>query len=196
MTPRREQILTVARDLVLEHGAEGLSMRRVAAKVGISATAIYRHYRDKGALLRAVVEQGFQVFASYLFRALEGKTPLERLDLAGHHYIRFALEQPKYYQLIFMSWMGETRPDLGCEPQPQRAEPTFQFVLDRVDECIGQGLFRADLNAEDAAIGLWSQVHGLAALYLAGGARYQYTPEEYLARCRAVVAQMKRGLLA
>jgi AcrR family transcriptional regulator len=196
MTARREQILTAARDLVLEQGPKGLSMRRVAARVGISATAIYRHYRDKSALLGAVVAQGFQVFASYLFRAREGQTPLERLVLAGQHYLRFALEQPEYYQLIFMSWFDETQPDLGAHTaHPERPEPTYQFLLDRVDECIRQRVFRGEVRAEDAAIGIWAQVHGLAALYLAGGARYQYTVEEYLEKCRLVVAQMMRGLL-
>jgi AcrR family transcriptional regulator len=198
VTARREQILTVARDLFLEHGPKGLSMRRVAARVGISATAIYRHYQDKGALLGAVVTEGFQVFASYLFRALEGQTPLERLVLAGHHYLRFALEQPKYYQLIFMSWTDDAKPDLGPEHavRPQRPEPTYQFLLDRVDECIRERVFRGEVRAEDAAIGIWSQVHGLAALYLAGGARYQFTAEEYLERARLVVEQMMHGLLA
>ena len=195
---RRDQILTIARDLILEQGLSGLSMRRVAARAGISATAIYRHYRDKGALLLAVVEEGHQVFASYLFRALEGKTPRERLRLSGQNYIRFAMEQPQYYQLIFMSWTDEkSAAEIAAKHKgkPQQP-PTYQFLLDRVGECISEGLFRKGTDPTNAALGLWSQVHGLATLYLTGGARYQFSAAQYLERCSAVVEQMMHGLLA
>jgi AcrR family transcriptional regulator len=193
---RREQILTIARDLFLEQGLAGLSMRRVAARVGISATAIYRHYKDKQALLQAMVEEGHTVFGSYLFRALEGETARERVRLAGQHYIRFAMEQPKYYQLIFMSWTDETRAQAAKHKEGHQEARTFQFLLDRVSECISEGTFRKNLDAMNAAIGIWSQVHGLATLYLSGGARYQFSAEEYQQKCNDIVQQMLEGLLA
>jgi AcrR family transcriptional regulator len=195
--PRREQILTIARDLFLTRGLAGLSMRRVAAGAGISATAIYRHYKDKQALLQAMVEEGHQVFASYLFRALSGKTPYERLRLSAQSYLAFAIEQPKYYQLIFMSWSDEKQAELATRDRdPDRKAPTFQFLLDRVGECIGEGVFRKGTDPMDAALGAWSLVHGLATLWLTGGGRYQFSEAQYRERCDAVVKQMMRGLLA
>ncbi len=195
---RREQILTVARDLVLAHGVKALSMRRVAAAAGISATAIYRHYKDKEALVWGVVEEGFRAFASYLFPSLSGATPLERLQLAGRNYIRFAIEQPEYYRLIFMSWFDAASADAVAKKGKREPaqEPTFQFLLDRVGECIKAGVIKPEVPVLDAATGIWAQVHGLAALYLAGGARFHYTPQAYLDECERIVGQMLRGLLA
>jgi len=96
-------ILDCARDLYLERGLAGFSMRKVAECAGLSATAIYRHFENKEALLMAVAEEGFRLFATYLWHGLEGATPLERLALTGHGYARFGVENPGYYRVIFMT---------------------------------------------------------------------------------------------
>ncbi len=67
-------ILAAARDLYLTHGLTGFSMRKVADAVGISATAIYRHFDGREALILAVVDEGFRRFGTYLYRGLRGRT--------------------------------------------------------------------------------------------------------------------------
>ena len=76
-------ILDAARDLYLEQGLQGLPMRKVADTVGISATAIYRHFDNRETLVLAICEEGFRRFGEYLYRGLRGETPLERLVLSG-----------------------------------------------------------------------------------------------------------------
>ena len=68
----RERIVEEARDLYLTAGLAGLSMRKVAERVGVTATALYRHFEDKQALLLAVVQAGFERFTTYLLRGLTG----------------------------------------------------------------------------------------------------------------------------
>src|SRR5512140_3277022 len=101
---RQAEILEAARDLFLASGLSGVTMRRVASKVGVSATAIYRHYADKDDLLKAVVDLGRERFSTFLVRGLKGTTPRERLLLTGTGYLEFAFEQPHDYQIMFMAW--------------------------------------------------------------------------------------------
>jgi AcrR family transcriptional regulator len=169
MSERKEQILVAARDLFLERGPAGTTMRKVAARVGISATAIYRHYRDRDALIGAVTAEGYQVFSSYLFRALSEPGPRERLVAAGRHYLRFAVEHDAYYRLIFLSW--DRLPARGPGRRGDADGPAFRFLQDRVTECQRAGIVPADRPPMQVALYLWAVCHGLATMYVAGGLR-------------------------
>lgn len=166
----RERLLACARDIYLREGLAGLSMRKVARQAEVSATAIYRHFDSKEALVAAVAEEGFTLFASYLWRSLQSASPLERLREAGMGYLRFGIEQAPYYRVIFLS----AAQDLGLSQMPEtvrrKAGPTFQFLVDRVRECIEAG----DLVAEDPAdlaATIWAHTHGLVSLHLSGNLR-------------------------
>lgn len=166
----RDRILEAARDLYLESGMPGLSMRRVAARADITATAIYRHFENKEALLLAVAQAGFELFAQYLYRGLQGNTSVERLALTGDGYLRFALEHSGYYRVMFMS----SAEDFGFATMPadaaRRLAPTFQFLVDRVRECIDDGSLSGGDPVAIAAT-IWSSVHGGVSLYLTGKLR-------------------------
>jgi len=79
----RQNVLQAARQIYLQEGLAGLSMRKVARDAGISATAIYRHFEDKEAMLISVVAQGSHLFMHYLSRGLKGNCSEERLKLSG-----------------------------------------------------------------------------------------------------------------
>jgi AcrR family transcriptional regulator len=163
----RARLLEHARDLYLAGGPEGFSLREVARRSGVSAPAVYRHFSGKDALLGAVCEEGFRLFSSYLLRALREATPLERLRTAADLYRRFALENPRDYRVIFMTEAepravaGRDRPPLGG------GDPTFQFLVDRVHECM-QAKVLARGDATETAAVIWAHVHGLASLRLCG----------------------------
>jgi AcrR family transcriptional regulator len=163
----RERILKESRELLRKQGLNGFSMRGVAERVGVSATALYRHYQDKDALLWAVLEEGFSTFSSYLMRSLAGKTPMERLRRAGRAYFDFALEHPRDYALMFMTPCEEVGLDRVSEGTRMRMEGTFVFLVDRVKECIAAGVAEA-LDPQEAALNIWAEVHGLTCLRLNG----------------------------
>ncbi|HSC88979.1 MAG TPA: helix-turn-helix domain-containing protein, partial [Polyangiaceae bacterium] len=98
----REQLLRAARDVLLDEGLAGFSLRKVAAQCGISAPAIYRHFEDKDDLLAAAIQRGAALFTNYLLSALSEATPRERLQQLGQRYFRFAVENPRDYELIFV----------------------------------------------------------------------------------------------
>jgi AcrR family transcriptional regulator len=162
----RARLLEHARAVYLEGGAAHFSLREVARRVGVSAAAVYRHFDNKEALLTAVCEEGFRTFASYLMRALAETTPLARLRASGALYLRFALENEHDYRVIFMSTVTDL--GLASTQQPlQETSPTFQFLVDRVRECVAAGVL-APGDANEMAATIWAHVHGLASLRLSG----------------------------
>ena len=163
------RILSCALDLYLEKGIHGLSMRQIAAKLDISATAIYRHYQNKQDLLDTILAEAVKIFGGYLFTALSGATPEERFRLCSQAYIDFALAQPKYYGVIFLEPQGQPAP-AGEEGQSKRQEnglANFQFFVDRVQECVDSGYFRK-ANPRSLALSIWAYDLGLLALYHSG----------------------------
>lgn len=150
-------------------------MRGVAERVGVSATAIYRHFRDKDAVIQALVAHGRDRFAARLFEALDGTSPRDRLRRTGLAYVGFAMDEPEHFEVFFLS--GE-RLGPPAEPPEQpltgptdRPPPARQFLLDRLQECAAAGLLVEPV--ELAAMFLWAEVHGLATMWVASGLRHQ-----------------------
>lgn len=157
-----DRILAAARDLFVEHGPEGVSMRAVAARVGLTPMALYRHFRSKEALHEALVEQGHGVFLQYLQRALAESTTAERLARSGFEYLNFALEHRQDYRMMFMTTVP---PRASTAPPSWRDVATFRFLVDRIRESAAAGLMRVD-DPESVALSVWAHVHGLVSLYL------------------------------
>lgn len=166
MSTQRDEILASACDLYLERGLDGFSMRRLASAVGVTAPALYRHFDGKEDVLLAVVGEAYDVFSRYLRRALAGESPAERFRMAGDAYVDFALDHPRYYQMIHapLAAMGieEVPEDLQAEACAVR-----QFWNDRLRECIDEGIIRG-MDPEAISLTMWAHAHGLVSLYLRG----------------------------
>lgn len=160
----RRRILDTAASLVLAEGYEAFSLRRLAERIGYSATTIYRHYRDKADLLLAVVDRGFEIFGRELESAASRATdPVARVREIGGAYVRFGLENPVYYQLMFM------RPKEQNLEVPESSArlriATFTTLKRAVDAAVDAGRLRpGDTLAYSNA--LWAVVHGAVALAL------------------------------
>ena len=193
-------MLTAARDLFLEAGVSGFSLREVARRVGISPAAVYRHFEHKEALITAACTQGFQIFSSYLVRALSAPTPLARLLAAGEQYRAFGLENPLDYRFIFMSPAEQVCVPQDAQPgtdeRDAQASPqysTFRFLVDRVSECMAAGVLRAD-QPEPVAVFIWAHVHGLVSLRLATHLDWLGDDPAFAEHYRDSVARLLRGL--
>jgi AcrR family transcriptional regulator len=166
MTDQRQLILTKACELYLQEGLKGFSMRKLAKSVGVTAPALYRHYANREAVLVAVLGESYRLLGQYLYRALAGQSPWERFRMGGEQYMLFAIENPRQYEMLFVSPGA-----LGVDRLPEQVEThacaVGQFWHDRVREAVDAGLLRDD---EPEAIGrtLWAHAHGLVQLYLRG----------------------------
>jgi len=163
MSDQRDRILGCACDLYLSGGLEGFSMRKLAKQVGVTAPALYRHYENREHVLADVVREAYREFTAYLYRALEGRTALERFFRAGEGYLDFALQHPRWYELLFISpeHMGmDELPDdiegMGCA--------VHQFWVDRVRECMDGGILRQG-DPVQMSLTMWAHAHGLLQLY-------------------------------
>ena len=166
MSTQREEILSAACDLLVAGGLDGLSMRKLAGQLGVTAPALYRHYESKETVLVDVVGEAFKVFAQYLYRAVEGRTPVERFRLTGRSYLAFALEHPQYYSLLHVAHEVMGRDALPHEAT-DHASAVGQFMVDRVREGMECGMLKPG-PPETVARTIWAHAHGLVSIYHRG----------------------------
>jgi AcrR family transcriptional regulator len=166
MQDQRESILARACELYLIAGLSGLSMRKLAKEVGVTAPALYRYYEGREAVLADLVRQSHRVFLDYLRPGLEAPTPLERFSSAGDAYLDFAIEHPRWYAIMYS---GPER--LGMDSIPEDIQAMgcaiHQFWNDRVSECMRAGVLK-DSDPEEVGLTLWGHHHGLVQLYHQG----------------------------
>lgn len=163
----KDEILHCARDTYLEQGYSGFSMRKVAQCAGISATAIYRHFSDKEALLFNVLLQGFRVFASYLMRCETETTPLERLIRSSREYMNFALQHSAYYEIMFMNTDNMTGLKSLNQKGVEEMQSTYLYHYQLVENCQFKNQSTGK-SLDQLVAAIWAFSHGLVSLYLAG----------------------------
>lgn len=161
----RRAILDAAVELFTEHGYENFSLRQVAEAIGYSPTTIYLYFENKDDLLFHTAMEGFETFGQMLQDAYESSDDsLERLRAQGRAYIKFALEHPVSYRLMFMQrgeFLEREAPD-DCES----VIDSFSVLLRTVGECFEAGYFQQG-DPETYASVLWTSVHGVASLAIA-----------------------------
>jgi AcrR family transcriptional regulator len=191
MKESRQRILSAARALYQERGADGVSMRKVADAVGLTAPAIYRHYKGKDALLDAIAEVGFAVFETYLGRMFAARNPIRRLEAAAEAYLDFALDQPQLYELVFLT----SRRNLRRFPRDFAAgrSRTGEMLRRQVEECMQTGAFAAD-DPLETALSLWAHAHGLVVMYRTG--RFGPHADRFRPLYRRSIRRLLKGLQA
>ena len=158
----RQAILTAAGELFLEQGYERFSLRKVAERIGYSPTTIYLYFRDKDDLLFTVVDEGFVRFGQQLVAAAESQEdPWERIIALGRAYVAFGLQNPVYYQLMFMQRTDFLTRRQAGESQPRIA--SFRVLRHAVQQAIDAGVLRPG-DAESYSDVLWALVHGMVSL--------------------------------
>jgi AcrR family transcriptional regulator len=175
----RDELLTAA-DALLERTGDpaAVSLRAVAAEVGVAPTAVYLHFADRDELMVTVVERGFSEFTRHLRAASVGATALDRLVNQGVAYIEFACSRPGHYRLLFSRvGLSHEREDL-LRRCLDAGLPAFAACVDVAQGCIDEGVFRGE--AASLALGLWTMVHGYADLAIGLGSSMLLPPEETL----------------
>ena len=151
-----------ARDLIAAGGLKAVSMRAVAERVGVSATAIYHHFANKQALIDAVVHRAFERFGEVLERAVreQPKGSLERVAALGEAYVRFSIEHQAYFRVIFSIAAPDPR---EVEELPHGAG--YPLLRQSIVDAMAAGHMR-DADPDLMAHYLWAHVHGIVTLVL------------------------------
>jgi AcrR family transcriptional regulator len=158
----RVRLLEQAVRTLSEDGPDALSLRKLAAQVDTSTTAVYSLFGGKPGLLNAVYEEAFARFGQRLDAVEPTADPLADLAALGAAYRSSALEEPHFYQVMFGPVGGAMTP----EPESVvRGLDTFRPLLDAVRRAIDAGLLREE-DPVRIATSMWATVHGLVSLEL------------------------------
>ena len=155
------QVLAIVR----EQGIEFVSLREVARRANVSHAAPAHHFRNKGGLLTAAAVQGYDLLADTVRGAIikeAAATPAAILDAMGRAYVRFALQHPEHFAIMFQTVLVD-RQDADYRRATDRAYLPLQEV---VKQAAAAGPLPADPSIVVTAA--WSLVHGLASLWLSG----------------------------
>jgi AcrR family transcriptional regulator len=161
----RRALLDEALAMIRAEGVERLTLREIGARLGVSRTALYRHFADKRALLAAVATEGFQTLREELVRAWEeggrGRAAFERMGVV---YVRFAVANPSHYRVMFGGFVdpAASEPELAGE-----AAGAFQALVDALAALQRDAIVRGDETRTTARF-VWAVVHGVAMLGIDG----------------------------
>ncbi|MEU5135230.1 TetR/AcrR family transcriptional regulator [Streptomyces californicus] len=153
----RAACLRAARELLEEDGSAALSLRAVARRAGVSATAPYRHYSDREALVSAVAAEGYRELAEHLARAHPAPSTPDELAAVAVAYVRFALERPALFRAMFAE---------PCDPTSEERVAATEAISAYVRTIVGAAF--PGVDAEALSTTVWALVHGLAFLHLDG----------------------------
>ena len=156
----RREILDAAREAFVRHGYDGVSVRKVAEKVGCSHGNLYLHFKDKEALFDCLVEESFDQFAEGLRRVPESARrgdPVEFLRKAGRAYVEWGVANASVYEFVFIL----RRPG----QRPRKPHVTYERMRSLVQRCIDERRFRR-MDVDAASQGLWAAAHGITSLLI------------------------------
>jgi AcrR family transcriptional regulator len=161
----RRALLDEALATIRAEGVDGLTLREIGARLGVSRTALYRHFADKRALLTAVATEGFRTLRQQLVKAWEegdrGPTAFQSMGVA---YVRFAIANPSHYRVMFSRFIDPQprEPELAAE-----AGGAFQVLVDALTALQHDAVVRGDDTVLMARF-VWAVVHGVAMLGIDG----------------------------
>lgn len=166
----RSALLQEANVMLKESGIDGLSLRQLAERVGVSRMAPYHHFKDKHDLLCALATEGFRELDKLVERASPqpGSGKELQTTLAGfvRDYLRFAVENPDRYELMFGRPIWK-----GANPSPELKDTAFacfRHYAERISALLGQQRLPKGSKPLRLAQASWATLHGLCRLMIDG----------------------------
>jgi AcrR family transcriptional regulator len=158
----RAALLDAALDVLTEIGPQGLTIREVARRAGVSHAAPYRHFADRDELILAVVEQGFETMQHTMQteKAAAPADPVSQFAASGMAYIAFALQHPAYYRVMFSGDLLSSTGDLSLQHTSRQA---LQDMISNITQCQQLGLVRKG-DPVTQALTILSTIHGFVSL--------------------------------
>lgn len=193
----RAKIMNAARELFASEGYDAVSMRRIAEAIEYSPTAIYVHFKDKEALFQELCRDDFGRLAEVFTKLAGVPDPVERIRQIGHAYIRFALQFPNHYRMMFMTPHEHAPDDESACRKGNPDEDAYAFLKATVEQAMAEGHFRADVkDAELATQVLWATAHGVASLQIVKGTDSWIDWRPVEKRAALALDSILRGILA
>lgn len=163
-------ILEGAHKLFLEKGIERTTMRNIADEIEYSVGTVYVYFKDKNDILHHLHSQGFTQLGGEMRVLFNVSDPMERLKALGRVYIKFALDNPGMYNLMFTMKAPIEVIEQKEEDEWNEGKLTFDVLSNTVNHCMEAGHFKGH-DLQPLSYMIWSTTHGMCALYISERAR-------------------------
>jgi AcrR family transcriptional regulator len=161
----RAALIEEAARAIRAEGVDAVTLRDVGRRLGVSRTALYRHFEDKSALLAAVAREGFQTFSRDLKQAWDrAGGGIIGFRAMGAAYVRFATANQGHYRIMFGRFRDLSESDSALAAD---ASGSFQVLLDALASLERDGSIKAG-DRQNLALFIWAAVHGVAMLVIDG----------------------------
>lgn len=200
----RAELIDTGVELARSAGPEGVVLREVARRSGVSHNAAHRHFADRGELLAEIASVAADRLGQHMRRRLDeldepdsARLAVRRLHEVGKAYVEFALAEPGLFAVAFTPDQGEPAPEPAGEPEPVADvadDGPYQLLGQCLDDLVEVGAMPAG-RREGSDIGCWAAVHGFAVLCLTGPL-HELPGEEREAALDALLENVERGLTA
>ena len=194
----KRAILDAARAIIAEDGPAALSMRALADRIDYSAAGLYEYFGSKEEIIAAVCDEGQRYLYDAMSKADPSLPPVDYLYQIGLAYIRFALEHPDYFLLMFTV---APPPNMAEAPEEAVKEAmcaegsAYGILVRAIQRGIDEGAFRVrpGFDLDEMAYTAWTLVHGAAMLRTTA---LRYYPADLDASDHQVLLNFMRGLQA
>lgn len=159
----RDAILKAALNLFSSEGYDNVTMRKIADEIEFSVGTIYLYFKDRDEIFFELHKLGFDEFYKRQLSVQSVKDPLQRLTEHGLAYIRFAIDQPQYYDLMFIS--RTPAKTIKKQQDWESGHRTYELLKLNISQAKDAGYFM-DVDLEVAAFSMWSFVHGISSLFV------------------------------
>lgn len=164
-----------AKDILKIKGVDALSLRAIAAEVGVSHMAPYTHFKNKKELLQAIAASGFDDLTKRLIDIKKSYTdPWDLVFNYGVAYVQFAVENPAIYRLMLsQADTGGRRNKLEASADPE-ISPVLEISSQKPFKILRQAFEHGNVESKHVtarALSAWSMVHGMSALIIDGHIR-------------------------
>lgn len=175
-TDLRNEILDAAREMFAAEGYQNVSMRKIADKIGYSATTIYLHFKDKNDLLHQICEESFAQLARNISSIQQlSANSMEKLRMGLREYIDFGLKYSSHYEVIFIIPL---KPEVEADYEMSQGKVAYQTLYNSVNDCINDKLLKSN-DIDLIAQTLWAGIHGITSLLITHSG-FPFTEKEKL----------------
>ncbi len=163
----KEELVTIAMDFIAKEDVEKLTLKVLSDATGTSRSAIYKHFKNKDALIETLIEKGFDKFDTettpYLYE--KDKALIDRFYLTGKLYVAFAKNNPNLYRLLFGKKYAHIREELLSIKDEDCSG--FAALQKTIEDGQDQGILKKEDSYKQAIV-IWATMHGISSLIIDG----------------------------
>jgi AcrR family transcriptional regulator len=163
----KEEFINIAMNFIAKEDVDKLTLKILSDATGTSRSAIYKHFKNKDALIETIIEKGFDKFdvktTTYLYD--ESKALIDKFYLTGKLYVEFAMQNPNLYRLLFGKKYAHIREELLSIKDEDCSG--FSALQKTVEDGQKQGILKKDDSYRQAIV-IWATMHGFSSLIIDG----------------------------